>query len=62
MQVIQVWNAIHKQIGIACSVGLYKLIRHPGHPNLNLTTVVYVVALCPVEHASHTRDLGSNPV
>ena len=31
-------------------------------PELNACTVVLVVALWPVEHASHARDLGSNPV
>ena len=30
------WNTIHKSTGVTWNVGLYKLIRLPGHPNLNL--------------------------
>ena len=30
------WNIIHKTIEITWNVGPYKLIRLPGHPNLNL--------------------------
>ena len=31
------WNTVHKSIGVAKSVGPYKLISLPGHPILNLT-------------------------
>ena len=30
------WNIIHKSTGVTRNVGPYKLIRLPGHPNLNL--------------------------
>ena len=30
------WNLIHKLIGVAWNVGTYKLIRLPGHPNLDV--------------------------
>ena len=30
------WNIIHKSTGVTLTVGPYKLIRLPGHPNLNL--------------------------
>ena len=30
------WNIIHKSTGVTWNVGPYKLIRLPGHPNLDL--------------------------
>ena len=33
------WNIIHKSTGVTWNVGPYKLIRLPGHPNLNLINV-----------------------
>ena len=30
------WNIIHKSTGVTWNVGQYKLIRLPGHNNLNL--------------------------
>ena len=30
------WNIIHKSTGVTWNVGLYKLIRLPWHPNLNI--------------------------
>ena len=36
IQYILHWNVIPKSIGVAWNVGPYKLIRLPGHPNINL--------------------------